>query len=88
MIFDRTHEPTRMRIISNEKYNYAIRLKFVGTFVTFSTKIVLQVKASTCSTIKENLLLYCRRFFGICCYCFYNLTYFNNKVCITKKHHF
>ena len=51
-----------MRIIYNLKQRYVIRLKFGGKFLTFLTKLVLEGKASICSTIKENLLLYCYNF--------------------------
>ena len=51
-----------MKIIYNVKYRYAIRLKFGDKFLTSLTNLVLQAKASICSTIKENLLLYCRKF--------------------------
>ena len=46
----------------NIKHLYVIRLKFGDKFLNSVTKSVLEVKASTCSAIKENLLLYCRKF--------------------------
>ena len=49
-----------MRIIYNVKHSYVFRLKFGCKFLTSQTKLVLKAKASVCSTIKENLLLYCR----------------------------
>ena len=52
----------RIRIIYNVKHRYTIRLKFGDKFLTSLTKPVLEGKASICSTIKENLLLYCRKF--------------------------
>ena len=51
-----------MKIIYNVRHRYAIRLKFGDKFVTFLTKLVLEGKTSISSTIKENLLLYCRKF--------------------------
>ena len=45
----------------NVEHCYGIRLKFGGKFLTFLTKLVLKGKASICSTIKENLLFYCRK---------------------------
>ena len=51
-----------MRVIYNAKHRYAIRLKFGDKFLTSLTKLVLEVKASIRSTIKENLLLYSRKF--------------------------
>ena len=51
----------RMIIIRNAKHGYAIRLKF-GEALNPFTKLLLQMKVSTCSTIKENLLLYSRKF--------------------------
>ena len=54
--------PIGMRIIYNVKHRCAIRLKFGDIFLTSLTQLVLRVKASICSTIKENLLLYCRKF--------------------------
>ena len=49
-----------MRYIYNVKHRYTIRLKFGDKFFVFLTKLVLKVKTSICSSIKENLLLYCR----------------------------
>ena len=51
-----------MRIIYNARHRYALRLKCGDKFLTFLTKLVLQGKAGIGSTIKENLLLYCRKF--------------------------
>ena len=51
-----------MRIIYKIRYRYAIRLKFGDKFLTFLAKLVLEGKASISSTIKENLLSYCRKF--------------------------
>ena len=51
----------RMKIIYNVRHCYAIRLKFGDKFLTFLIKLVLKRKPSICSTIRENLLLYCRK---------------------------
>ena len=51
-----------MRIIYNVKNCHVIRLKFGDKFSTFLTKLVLEGKASICCAIKENLVLYCRKF--------------------------
>ena len=40
--------------------------------VTSLTNLVLKATTSICSTIKENLLLYCYNFFGTC-FCCHNL---------------
>ena len=52
----------RMRVFYNVKHRYEICLKFGDKFLTSVTKIVLEAKASICSTIKESPLLYCRKF--------------------------
>ena len=49
----------RMRVIYNIKHRHEIRLKIWRQILN---KLVPQVKASICSTIKENLPLYCRNF--------------------------
>ena len=69
-----------MKIICNVKHCYAILLKFGNEVLTSLIKLVLEAKASICSTIKKDLL------FGICCHG-HNLTYIYNKVCITKQDH-
>ena len=51
-----------MRIISNLKHHYAIRFKFGHKFITSQNKLVRKTKANIRSTIKENILLYCRKF--------------------------
>ena len=50
-----------MRINYNVKHRCAIRLNY-GDKLTSLTKTVLKVKASICSTTKENLFFYCRKF--------------------------
>ena len=54
LIYNRMSLPIRMRIIYNEK-RHAIRLKFGEKFLTYLTKLVLKVKASICSAIKEKI---------------------------------
>ena len=51
-----------MRVIFNVKHRYALRLKSGDIFLTFLTKLVYEAKASNCSTIKGNILLYYRKF--------------------------
>ena len=50
-----------MRITFKEKHRYAIRLKFGDKFLTSITKLVLEEKFRTSSTIKKKLL-YCLKF--------------------------
>ena len=54
--------PIQMRITYNVKHRYVVRLKIGNKFLTFLNKLVLEEKAGICSTIKENLLLYYRKF--------------------------
>ena len=70
-----------MRILSNVNNNGTTSplLKFKDRLFTSLTMLGLEVKASTCSTIKENLILYCRKFSGISV-CYRKLTYFNNDL--------
>ena len=51
-----------MKIFNNVKHRHPICLKFWSRFVTFLTVKGLEAKASICSVIKENLILYCRKF--------------------------
>ena len=50
-----------MRIFNNSRYCHTICLKFEDLFFFSLAKLVLEAKASICSTIKENLLLYCHK---------------------------
>ena len=50
-----------MRIFNNSRYCHTIYLKFEDLFFFSLAKLVLEAKASICSTIKENLLLYCQK---------------------------
>ena len=52
----------QMKIIYNVEQRDPIRLKFGDNFLTSLTKLYLQAKGSICSKIKENLLLYYRKF--------------------------
>ena len=73
-----------MRVMYNVKHCHAIRLKFGNKLLTFLSKLVLEAKAKIYSTIKENLLLYCRKSSAFVV--LHNLTYFYNKAYTTKKH--
>ena len=52
----------RMTVIYNVKHRYAIHLKSGDKFLTALTKLVPYAKVRIYSTIKENLLLHCRKF--------------------------
>ena len=62
IFYDKMNLSIRIEIIFNVGHCYVIRLKYGDKCLTFLTKLVLKGKASICSTIKENLLLYCRKF--------------------------
>ena len=51
----------RMAMFDNVKHRHAICLKFGDRFFASLTMLGLQTKASICSTIKENLPIYCRK---------------------------
>ena len=72
-----------MRVIYDVKHRYAILLKFGDKFLTSLTKLVPEAKPSICSTIKENLLLYCT-FSAFVVVIIILHTFL--EVCITKKH--
>ena len=52
----------QIKIIYNVKHLHVIRLKFGDQCLTFLSKLVLEGKASISSTVKENIVLHCRRF--------------------------
>ena len=49
-------------IIYNIKHFDATRLKSRDKLLTFPDQLVLEGKASICSTIKENIFLFCYKF--------------------------
>ena len=55
--------PIQVGRFNHAKRNcHATCLKSGVAFFTSLTKLLLEAKASVCSTIKENLLLYCCKF--------------------------
>ena len=52
----------QVKIFNYVKYRHKMCLKFADRFFTSLTMLGLQAKASVCSRIKENLLLYCHTF--------------------------
>ena len=62
MIYDKIDLFIRMRFFYNVKHLHEIRLKVGNTFLTSLNKLVVEAKASICSTMKENLVLRCRKF--------------------------
>ena len=47
-----------MRVFNNVKHRHIIHLKIGNAFSNTLTKLVLEAKASICSTITEKVLLY------------------------------
>ena len=52
----------QMKIFSNVKHCHAICLKFEDRFFTSLTMLGCESRASICSVIKENQILYHRKF--------------------------
>ena len=57
MFYGEMDSSSQTKIIYNVKNCFAIRVKFRDKFLISPTKLMLEKKASFCSTIKKNLLL-------------------------------
>ena len=76
-----------MRFIYNVKRCCAIRLKFRDKILNFSNQVSAQSESQYLLYNKIKSAFILSHVFGICCLC-HILTYFYNKVCITKKRRF
>ena len=52
----------KMKLFNKVKHRHAIWLKLGDRFFTSLTMLRCEAIASICSVIKENLILYCRKF--------------------------
>ena len=59
---DKTDLTVQMKIFSNVKHRNTVCLKSGDRFFTFLTKLRWEAKASICSAIKKNLILYSHKF--------------------------
>ena len=58
---NKTDLTIQTKILNNVKYCHAIYLKLGDRVFVSLTMLELEAKASICSTIKENLILYCHK---------------------------
>ena len=80
---DKLNITIQIRIFNKVTHRYAICLKSEDRFFTSLTMLELKAKTSICSTIKENLILYCCKFSDFCrCH---KLTFFHKETPLVKE---